>query len=221
MLDETARGAALDTQGRIQEAAVQLFASRGYRGATTLDVAKLAQVSEVTVFRYFPRKKDLYLAAVQSRLLRITIDAELREKLTSRADPGEVLPAILRLFVEIVANNPEVLTLFYLATPDDVAPSLTELYRKQLRSVLDEITSYLEWCRRKNTITDTDSYVTAFALFGTVLAHYRFVEPLTGKSNGFNSNDHASRAYAHLWLQLLRAGRSESTSAHTTAVLSI
>jgi AcrR family transcriptional regulator len=50
------------TQRAIQEHAMRLFAERGYDATTVADVAAAAEVSSMTVFRYFPAKEDLVMA---------------------------------------------------------------------------------------------------------------------------------------------------------------
>jgi AcrR family transcriptional regulator len=50
------------TQRTIQECAMRLFAQRGYDATTVADVAAAADVSPMTVFRYFPAKEDLVMA---------------------------------------------------------------------------------------------------------------------------------------------------------------
>ncbi len=44
----------------IIRAATTLFSGRGYSGTTTQAIAKLANVSEKTLFKYFPTKQELY-----------------------------------------------------------------------------------------------------------------------------------------------------------------
>src|SRR6202161_361778 len=89
------------TQDRILEAAVQLFSRQGYSGRSTHEIARLAGVSEVTVFRHFARKRDLFWAAAESRLRRIRISRELRNRLESDEHPRTALPGIIELLVEI------------------------------------------------------------------------------------------------------------------------
>jgi AcrR family transcriptional regulator len=50
------------TRQSIQEHALRLFFERGYDATTVSDVAAAAEVSSMTVFRYFPTKEDLVLA---------------------------------------------------------------------------------------------------------------------------------------------------------------
>ena len=48
------------TRRAIGDAAARLFAERGFDAVTVADVARAADVSEGTVFNYFPTKEDLF-----------------------------------------------------------------------------------------------------------------------------------------------------------------
>jgi AcrR family transcriptional regulator len=50
-----------DTRSRILQAALRLFAAKGYEGTTTKDLAGKANVAEGTLFRYFPNKKAILI----------------------------------------------------------------------------------------------------------------------------------------------------------------
>jgi AcrR family transcriptional regulator len=50
-----------DTHQRILQAALRLFASQGYDGTTTKDLASSANVAEGTLFRHFPNKKAILI----------------------------------------------------------------------------------------------------------------------------------------------------------------
>jgi AcrR family transcriptional regulator len=52
------------TRARIAQVAMELFKSRGFDAVTVADVAQAAEVSEKTVFNYFPSKEDLVLEDV-------------------------------------------------------------------------------------------------------------------------------------------------------------
>ena len=49
---------------QIIEVAMALFASKGFKGATTRAIAKQADVSEAIIFRHFATKEDLYDAII-------------------------------------------------------------------------------------------------------------------------------------------------------------
>ncbi|MGD9894890.1 MAG: TetR/AcrR family transcriptional regulator [Dehalococcoidia bacterium] len=54
-----------ETEERILDAAARVFAETGFRGATTRRIAEAAGVNEVTLFRRFPTKDALIVAALR------------------------------------------------------------------------------------------------------------------------------------------------------------
>ena len=56
-----------DKTKQIIKAAVDVFIEKGYN-ATTQDIASKAQVAEVTLFRKFTNKQNLFLTAIQSTI---------------------------------------------------------------------------------------------------------------------------------------------------------
>src|SRR2546430_14366674 len=53
------------------EAAAEVFAERGFEGATTAEIAQRAGVAEGTIFKRFRTKRDLLLAVVGPHLMEI------------------------------------------------------------------------------------------------------------------------------------------------------
>lgn len=53
---------------QIIHAALQVFARKGYKDSTTLEIAEEAHVAEVTLFRKFKTKQNLFVSAIQSVL---------------------------------------------------------------------------------------------------------------------------------------------------------
>ncbi len=87
----------------IVAAAMERFGERGFDAVTVADVARAADVSEKTVFNYFPTKEDLVFGAGGERR------AALIEAIRGRA-PGEsfVAPfrAATRAFLDRVEHDP-------------------------------------------------------------------------------------------------------------------
>jgi TetR/AcrR family transcriptional regulator len=50
---------------QILKTAIRLFAQKGFRGTTTREIALAARVNEVTIFRHFATKQDLYAAILE------------------------------------------------------------------------------------------------------------------------------------------------------------
>ncbi len=86
----------LRTRRAIADAALRLFAERGYEETTIADIAAAADVSPRTFFSYFPSKEDVVFAEVDERL------AEVREGLANRP-PGETpLESMRRIVLEMI-----------------------------------------------------------------------------------------------------------------------
>ncbi|MEH2288106.1 TetR/AcrR family transcriptional regulator [Nostoc sp.] len=66
-MHKTIRSSTL-TRTRLIEAALQVFASLGVQGATTREIARVAGVNEVTLFRHFVSKEQLLLAVMKNAL---------------------------------------------------------------------------------------------------------------------------------------------------------
>jgi AcrR family transcriptional regulator len=104
------------TRRAIVDAAQQLFAARGFDAVTVAEVAREANVSEGTVFNYFPTKEDLFYGGMEA------FEEQLIGAVRDRA-PGETVLAAFRDFVlegtrrlaaddvaELIANAARIVT---------------------------------------------------------------------------------------------------------------
>jgi AcrR family transcriptional regulator len=78
------------TRQAITDAAMRLFAERGFDAVTVTDVARAVNVSVQTVFNYFPAKEDLFFHGTSDRF-----GQDLAEVIR-RCRPGEPLSGALR-----------------------------------------------------------------------------------------------------------------------------
>jgi AcrR family transcriptional regulator len=76
-----------DTETKILQAALKLFAQRGYSGTTTRDLAQAAGVAEGTLFRHFENKKAILVAVASQGWVEILTDllTELSEMASYKA----------------------------------------------------------------------------------------------------------------------------------------
>lgn len=94
----------LRTRQQIADAAVTLFAARGYDAVTVADIARLADVSEQTVYNFFSSKEQLVLdedAAFEARLLKTVREPSDGKSLAER------LRADVQAFLDQLARWPE------------------------------------------------------------------------------------------------------------------
>jgi AcrR family transcriptional regulator len=82
------------TRELIADVARRLFADRGFDAVTVAQVARAANVSEVTVFNYFPTKEDLFYGGMQF------FEEKLLDAVRERAPGESVLEAFRRPVLE-------------------------------------------------------------------------------------------------------------------------
>ncbi len=88
---------------QILEAAVTVFAERGYEGASTDVIARMAGISQPYLFRLFGTKRDLIVATVQ----RCFLDTEgLFTRAANGLEGEEAMKAIGDAYVEEIRRSP-------------------------------------------------------------------------------------------------------------------
>jgi AcrR family transcriptional regulator len=80
------------TRQKLIQAAIELFATQGVTETTTKQIAELAQVNEVTLFRQFGNKHGLLLAVIEDA----EVFAQLGQSLVDELPQASDLPQMLR-----------------------------------------------------------------------------------------------------------------------------
>jgi AcrR family transcriptional regulator len=123
----------------VLDAAIRVFAQRGYAGASTQAIAASIGVGEPTIYRYFPSKRDLFLAAFDR------CSTELLDRWRAlAAESPSPLAAIARIgdwYVQQLRARPDDLRLRYrsLGHTDDaeISARVRSNYRETLAFVED------------------------------------------------------------------------------------
>ncbi len=162
-----------NTRRRILSSAASLFAKHGYHATAMHDVSHLAGVNGSTLFRHFPRKLDLYLAALDSKLVTVRLSdvsiAQMSGATNSRAALLKTLQAVKAAF----EKDPLLLRLLQfgmLELPEEIESIL----RKDLNGLIEIATQSLTpW------VTSGESGAKAIVLiFLAALMNYRLVSEL-------------------------------------------
>ncbi|MCJ7754344.1 MAG: TetR family transcriptional regulator [Thermoanaerobaculales bacterium] len=88
---------------RIQRAAIEVFASKGYFGARMTDVAAAAQVADGTLYLYFDGKEHLLMSIFDGVLGRFI--ERLDEEIATIEDPVQKLSVMVRLHLETLGRD--------------------------------------------------------------------------------------------------------------------
>lgn len=126
----------IQTRQNIASTAARLFGERSYENVTIIDIAAAAEVSEQTVYNYFPAKQDLVLDRDES--VRDRFVSCIRER-TDRTSPAAAIRNEALALVESIRRiPPDELTgsLGYLAT---VSPYVRRLSLEMTDRLADAI----------------------------------------------------------------------------------
>jgi len=123
-----------ERRSQIIDSAMKIFIKRGYNGATTSDIAQEAGISEVTLFRYFSSKKELFMEGIEPILI-----TSLEESIMAAKDlqPLERLKFILKDRIHFISDHHEVIKLILMES--QVNPEIADFdYINQITSLLEE-----------------------------------------------------------------------------------
>lgn len=101
------RRSGIKTKANILDAAMQVFSTRGYAGASIRTIAKAAGISIGGVYLYFKNKEELYLDLIQSRIEEQ--DHTIKESIASAGSSTEALNVFLSLHLEFGVKNRELI----------------------------------------------------------------------------------------------------------------
>ena len=191
-----------EVPGRISRAAIALFARQGYHGTSTRDIARLADVSEVTLFRYFACKEDLFLSALETSFSGVSPRLTSLDRNMEHRPSQAVLPNIVSLLVGINTISPELTKL--------IAISFLELHgkaeqtcREQLAPLFAAITRHLTASMERGELRNLNPMMIAAAMASTIVALPQVSTLISDSSFSRMSNGESIDEHAQFWLKVL------------------
>jgi AcrR family transcriptional regulator len=118
----------------VAAAAVTAFARGGYHGTTIADVAGGAGISPSYVFKLFPGKEALFVAALESCFDQIVDALAQGADASSGRTPAEVLDAMGAAYAELIRDRTLLLLQVHAQSVADI-PEIGEAFRAGLAKV--------------------------------------------------------------------------------------
>ncbi|MGO9339967.1 MAG: TetR/AcrR family transcriptional regulator [Terracidiphilus sp.] len=187
---------------KILQAAGKLFARQGYHATTTREIARLADVSENTLFRHFDSKEELFWSSLRSYSAGLKFRQNVLKGITQFDPPEVVLPNIIEMLADTVKYRPELLRLVAVAFIELHAKA-DEFSQEQLSPVFSAINHYFEMSIRSGKVRNLDPTILTSALILTVLTHPGIYNLIDGNKPVYPNSLEAHRAYARFWLDLI------------------
>lgn len=155
---------------RILSTATDLFARFGYNGVSTRDIASAAQVNEVTIYRHFPHKHDLYVAVLESELQQVHFRGDLLARIAEASDGGTALARTFELIAKTLMHKPGILRLLQYSALD-LSDNFDPLVRRHVGEFVEVIARYLEPWIKTGDLRCANAKVVILTLIGIVISH--------------------------------------------------
>jgi AcrR family transcriptional regulator len=187
---------------KIVQAAAQLFARQGYHGTSTREIARLADISENTLFRHFDHKEDIFWSALQESFNGLRLRKELLDGIAGCETPEVVLPQILSLLVDTVTFKPQLLCLIAVALIE-LRWKAEQICHEHLSPIFSAFSRYLAKNIENGRIRNLDPRMITSALAMTVMVHPELSRLISGAPPPHSDSRDAIRAYTKFWLDVL------------------
>ncbi len=162
--------ASAERREQILEAAMRVFARKGYGGATNKDIALEAGITPGLIYHYFEDKRALFEAifverspiAISQDILSSedALDLEPRAlmirlvtAIAARLESGEYGPAFRAMVGEMMRD-----------------PDMAAMFSRGARQVVGLLSSYLQRQIERGRVRPVDPFLTAQLLFGSLVA---------------------------------------------------
>jgi TetR/AcrR family transcriptional regulator, cholesterol catabolism regulator len=157
----------------ILQTAAQIFAAKGYDAGTLDDVAEALDMRKASLYHYVRSKRDLvsllFVRAFEAGVARL-------EQAGAIADPRARLIAIIRVFVDEMADHPGLV-----ATFSGVRPRFNDERDAQFeandRRMIKIVTCAVEDAVRAGVLPAVDARYGALAIIGMVSSVHKWYDP--------------------------------------------
>ena len=188
----------------ILEAALEVFSTHGFRGATVDQIAEAAGMSKPNLLYYFRSKEDIHVTLMR-RLLDTWL-APLRD-LDDIGDPMTELRSYIRRKLEMARDFPRESRLFANEVLQG-APHIEDELKGPLKELVDDKVEVIKGWMRTGKIARTDPYHLIFSIWATTQHYADFdvqVRAVLGPDRGGDGRfEDAARFLEQLFLNGLR-----------------
>lgn len=162
-----ARDKGPDKRQRILDAALKVFAERGFYNAKVSEVARAAGVADGTIYLYFENKDDLLIQLFEDRMEYIIrrLNDELER---TQGTPLEKIRSLIHLHVDLAVHDPD-LAEFITVELRQSGKFIREYENPQFVEYLRKLRDIIEDGQRQGLIrTGLDARLLVRAIFGAL-----------------------------------------------------
>ena len=169
------------TREKILSAAREVFSNKGYTRATTKEISKVAGIAEITLFRHFETKSNLFYETIYKYLIVTMLDSKA---LDWSIDARQSIINLTQERIDTLRNNKDlfICTIYEAQFNDEIKDMLKRIHSK----VFDALVLYLEFNQEK--IKDMKIEYTAQLFLSTMVGQIVF-ETLSPSEELVDSED--------------------------------
>lgn len=193
---------------QVLQVAAQLFARHGYHATSTREIARMADVSENTLFRQFETKEHIFWAALRHRFGGLKLRRELLEGIATLRAPEVVLPQLFAQLVDTAFLNPDTLRLVAVAFLE-FRWEAGNVCAEALAPVFSAVKAYLKQHIDKGRLRNIDPAMLTATLTVSVMSFPEIARILDGSPN-YVENRGAIEAFSRFWLNVLLLEQSDT-----------
>lgn len=159
-----------DRRKEILDAALELFARKGYSAATNAEIARAAGVTAAALYYYFPSKLDLFKAAVFEQGARIgpILQAAIDQLL--ELPPDLVLPMLFRQVFSVMREERPQRIIRIIITEAPRNPELRKVWQDDVvGTIAPFLLTYLNHQKELGRIQPVDPRVVVTILLGPLI----------------------------------------------------
>ncbi|MBN1571607.1 MAG: TetR/AcrR family transcriptional regulator [Deltaproteobacteria bacterium] len=150
----------------ILDAAIKVFADKGYFGARVSDIANEAGIAYGLVYHYFDSKEDLLLSIFETRWENFL--SAIKRVIETEDDPREMVRGLISFLFHSYKNNPRMIEVMII----DVVKASRFFSGENVRhfkDAFDLITKIVEIGQSRGKFNaDIDPTLAAYAIYGSV-----------------------------------------------------
>ena len=176
------------TRQLIFESAHKLFLKKGFDGVSVAEIARAADVSEVTVFNYFPAKEDLFYGGM------VFFEEELIESVRSRPKGESVLKAFRHRLLVGADRLATKQSTEAISRAAQVIPASTSLLARE-REIADRYTTRLAELLAEETGAGAGDIVAVSVASALMTTHRALVNHVRGRVRGGLRGDRLVEEY--------------------------
>jgi AcrR family transcriptional regulator len=199
------RLSSLDRRRQILRTASGIFARRGYRGATTREIAERAGINEALLFRHFPSKEKLYWTLIEELCSARGRRQNITKIIAAGGTDLEIFTAIAREMLVRNARDTELTRLLWFTALESHTLS-QRFFRTFIAVYYEELAAYIRRRAREGAFRNVDPLLAARGFLGMVVYHF-LVQELFGarKFQKFDPETVAA-TMAGIWLNGMENG---------------